>query len=182
MAWELSVLHWFESIHNPVLNAVMKVITGFGNVGIFWIALSVLLLFFKKTRKTAIAMAISLVFSVTFTNLLIKNIVDRIRPFAADPTLLQSIFIKLPKDASFPSGHTSASIAAAVAFFMIDKKWGIPCIIFALLISVSRLYLLVHFPTDVIAGLILGIAYGVAAGLITKKVIFKNRKKEIPTE
>lgn len=80
MSWELSVLHWFESIHNPVLNPIMKAITMLGDAGIFWIAMSVILLFFKKTRKTAVAMAISLVLSLIFTNLIIKNIVSRIRP------------------------------------------------------------------------------------------------------
>lgn len=176
MNWELSVLHWFESIHNPVLNPVMKVITMLGDAGIFWIALSVIFLFFNKTRKAGIAMAISLVLSVIFTNLIIKNIADRIRPFVIDPTLLKDMLVKLPKDSSFPSGHTSASFAAATAFFVTNKKWGIPCLVLASLIAISRLYLTVHFPTDVIAGVILGVIYGIAAYFIMSRLIFKKEK------
>lgn len=170
MSWELSVLHWFESLHNPVLDAIMKFFTTLGDVGIFWIALAIVLFIFKKTRKIGFAMGISLVLSVFFTNVVIKHIVDRARPFQVDPTLLQSIIVKLPDDASFPSGHTSASFAGAVAFFTINKKWGIPCLILATIIAISRLYLCVHFPTDVIAGILLGIIYGITAGILAKKL------------
>lgn len=122
MNWELSVLHWFESLHNPVLDPVMKGLTFLGNAGCFWIALAVVLLFFKRTRKIGITMAVSLVLSLIFTNLIIKNLVNRTRPFVADPALLQTMLVKLPSDSSFPSGHTSASVAAAVAIFTLNKN------------------------------------------------------------
>ena len=178
MNWELSVLHWFESLHNPVLDPVMKGLTFLGNAGCFWIALAVVLLFFKRIRKIGITMAVSLVLSLIFTNLIIKNLVNRTRPFVADPTLLQTMLVKLPSDSSFPSGHTSASVAAAVAIFTRNKKWGIPAVVLAVLIGVSRLYLTVHFPTDVIAGLLLGIVYGIGAYFITSKLIYKNKTSE----
>lgn len=178
MNWELSVLHWFESLHNPILDPVMKGLTFLGNAGCFWIALAVVLLFFKRTRKIGITMAVSLVLSLIFTNLIIKNLVNRTRPFVADPALLQTMLVKLPSDSSFPSGHTSASVAAAVAIFTRNKKWGIPAVVLAVLIGVSRLYLTVHFPTDVIAGLLLGIIYGVGAYFITSKLIYKNKTSE----
>ena len=169
MNWELSVLHWFESLHNPVLDPVMKVLTFLGNAGCFWIALAVVLLFFKRTRKIGITMAVSLVLSLIFTNLIIKHL---------DPTLLKSMLVKLPEDSSFPSGHTSASVAAAVAIFTQNRKWGIPAIVLAVLIGISRLYLTVHFPTDVITGLLLGIVYGIGAYFITSKLIFKKKTSE----
>lgn len=96
----------------------------------------------------------------------------------ADPALLQTMLVKLPSDSSFPSGHTSASVAAAVAIFTLNKKWGIPAVVLAVLIGVSRLYLTVHFPTDVIAGLLLGIIYGIGAYFITSKLIYKNKTSE----
>lgn len=178
MNWELSVLHWFESLHNPVLDPVMKGLTFLGNAGCFWIALAVVLLFFKRTRKIGITMTVSLVLSLIFTNLIIKNLVNRTRPFVADPAFLQTMLVKLPSDSSFPSGHTSASVAAAVAIFTRNKKWGIPAVVLAVLIGVSRLYLTVHFPTDVIAGLLLGIVYGIGAYFITSKLIYKNKTSE----
>ena len=84
MNWELSVLHWFESLHNSVLDPVMKGLTFLGNAGCFWIALAIVLLFFKRTRKIGITMAVSLVLSLIFTNLIIKNLVNRTRPFVAE--------------------------------------------------------------------------------------------------
>lgn len=178
MSWELSVLHWFESIHNPVLNAIMKVITMFGDAGIFFIAVSAIFIIFKKTRKMGIAMAISLVFSVLITNLTLKNLVNRARPFAVDPSLLDGILVKLPKDPSFPSGHSSASFAAATGCFLVNKKVGIPFLVLATLVAISRLYLTVHFPTDVLVGTLVGIISGIASALITCKIIFKNRTSE----
>lgn len=174
VTWELNVLHWFQTIHNPVLDVIMKCITTLGNVGIFWILMSVALVFVKKYRRVAISMGIALVLSVIFTNLIIKNLVARERPFALDPTLLP-LLVKQPTDWSFPSGHSSASFAAAVAFFCNKKKLGIPCLILAGLIAVSRLYLSVHFPTDVIAGTLLGICYGLGGYFITAKLIFRKK-------
>lgn len=178
MNWELSVLHWFESLHNPVLDPIMKGLTFLGNAGCFWIALAVVLLLFKSTRKIGITMAVSLVLSLIFTNLIIKHLVNRTRPFVVDPTLLKTMLVKLPADSSFPSGHTSASVAAAVAILTQNKKWGIPAVVLAVLIGISRLYLTVHFPTDVITGLFLGIVYGIGAYFITSKFIFKKETSE----
>lgn len=171
MAWEFTVLHWFESIHMPILDVLMKIITMFGNGGVFWILLTVALLFTKKYRKCGIAMAVSLIASLIFTNLLLKNILLRPRPFWVDTTF--NLIVTAPTDFSFPSGHSSASFAAATAFFMQKKFPGIILLILAVLIGISRLYLTVHYPTDVLAGIVLGIIYGVvgsfAANYINKK-------------
>ena len=88
--------------------------------------------------------------------------VGRIRPYDYDPTLV-SILKRLPSDLSFPSGHTLASFEAATAIFIRNKKWGVPALVLAVLIALSRLYVTVHYPTDVIAGLLLGVLFAIVA-------------------
>lgn len=110
-------------------------------------------------------------------NGIMKNLSARIRPFNADPTFenLYGIFNGI-KDWSFPSGHTSASFAAALAIILWDRKKGIPAVILAALIAVSRLYLTVHYPTDVLASLLLGSLYGVIGYLVTKLIMKRSEK------
>lgn len=174
--WELSLLHWFQSIHGPVLDVIMKSVTFLGNIGIFWIILALVFLFIPRYRQCGVSMAFALILSLIFTNVLIKNIVARPRPFAVDPSLLNCFLLKKPTDWSFPSGHSSASFAASVAYFCNNgrKKSGAALIALAALISVSRLYLSVHFPTDVIAGIVLGIIYGISGAFITRKTIYRS--------
>lgn len=178
---ELQILHWFGSIHNPVLNPIMYFFTCLGNAGIFWIllALALLTVLPKKYRKVGLTMAIALILSLIMCNGVMKNFYHRVRPFVTDPTLqeteLYGIFATI-HDWSFPSGHTSASFAAAVAMFMWYKKEGTGALIIAALVSISRLYLTVHYPTDVIASLILGSLYGVIAYFITVALFNKFPK------
>lgn len=178
---ELQILHWFGSIHNPVLNPIMYFFTCLGNAGIFWIllALALLTVLPKKYRKVGLTMAIALILSLIMCNGVMKNFYHRVRPFVTDPTLqeteLYGIFATI-HDWSFPSGHTSASFAAAVAMFMWYKKEGTGTLIIAALVSISRLYLTVHYPTDVLASLILGSLYGVIAYFITVALFNKFSK------
>ena len=155
---ELQILHWFESLHNPVTDPVMYAITCLGNAGIFWILLCAAFLFipvFKKDRKLGLSMAIGLILPLIMCNGIMKNGI---------------------KDWSFPSGHTSASFAAALAIILWDRKKGIPAVILAALIAVSRLYLTVHYPTDVLASLLLGSLYGVIGYFFTKLIMKRSEK------
>ena len=177
---ELQILHWFESLHNPVTDPIMYAVTCLGNAGIFWILLCAVFLFipvFKKDRKLGLSMAIGLILSLIMCNVIMKNLSARIRPFNADPTFenLYGIFNGI-KDWSFPSGHTSASFAAALAIILWDRKKGIPAVILAALIAFSRLYLTVHYPTDVLASLLLGSLYGVIGYLVTKLIMKRSEK------
>lgn len=165
---ELDILRAIDSIHNPILDKIMIAITHLGDAGLFWIAISIALLFFKKYRKIGVVSLGALVLSLIFTNGIIKNMFDRVRPFMYDEAIRQRLLIKEPFDSSFPSGHSSASMAAAVSIFIYNKKMGIPAIIVALLIAFSRLYLFVHFPTDVLTGLVLGILYAVGSAAVVK--------------
>lgn len=166
MGIEFDILYWFQSISNNVLNHIMIGFTNLGNAGILWILLSLIFLCTKKYRICGVTMGLALIFSLIMCNGLMKNLVARQRPCWIDTSV--QLLIQNPKDYSFPSGHTSASFAAAVALFMYHKKSGIVALIVAANIAISRIYLFVHFPSDVLVSLILGSLYGVLAYFIIK--------------
>ena len=138
-------------LRTDMLTPFMKSVTFLGNGGWFWILCAVVLLAVPKTRKTGYAAALSLIFGAIVTNLLLKNIVARPRPFAEIEALI-------PMDFSFPSGHTTASFAVALVMLrMLPKKFGIPAVVLAALVAFSRLYLGVHYPTDVLTGFVIAL-------------------------
>jgi undecaprenyl-diphosphatase len=178
---ELEILHWFETLHNPILNPIMYFITTLGDKGFIWIliALAMFAVLPKRYRKVGFSIVFALILSLIMCNGVMKNLWHRVRPFNTDPTLysgqLYNIFASI-HDWSFPSGHTSASFAAAIAIFMWRKKEGLWAIALATLIALSRLYLTVHYPTDVLASLILGSLYGVISYFIVKWMIGKYQR------
>lgn len=145
-----------EAVRNPILDPVMKVITTLGNAGIFWIVLTLLLLIFPKTRRIGWMSACALIFSLLINNILLKNLVARTRPYYMVEGLMP--LIKKPTEFSFPSGHAGSSFASAcVLYRRLPKKFGVPILILAVLISFSRLYVGVHYPSDVLAGALTGL-------------------------
>lgn len=191
--FDVAVYKFFESIVSPVLDVVVTFITYLGDNGIFWIALSLILLIPKKTRKLGVYVAGGLLMATVINNLGLKELFARVRPFNFDgwPESYQYVYPDLvakPGSLSFPSGHTSTSIGAALPFLMkANKKAGIPIFIVAILIGLSRIYVHVHYPTDVLAGMIVGVIAGLLAVLLLDKVFFpkvvpaieKKLKKEI---
>lgn len=151
-----NILLWIqEHVRNDMLTPVMKFITHLGDAGCIWIALTVLFLLLKKMRKTGLLMTCSLIGSLIINNLILKNLVARTRPYEAVDGLQR--IIEAQKDLSFPSGHTGSSFAAAVVIFLTcPRKIGVPALILAFLIMFSRLYVGVHYPTDVLAGMVTG--------------------------
>lgn len=183
---EIQILHWFETLHNPITNPIFYVITTLGNAGWFWIVLVVLMLTVlpKKYKKAGLTMAIALILSLIFCNGIMKHLWARPRAFwvvgqnfvvGNEFENLYGIFNSI-HDYSFPSGHSSASFAAAVSIFMWRKKEGSAALVLAALIAFSRLYFTVHYPTDVLVGTITGALYGVAAYFIVKALINKVPK------
>ncbi len=145
-----------EAVRNPVLNPIMVLITSLGNAGIIWILLTIALLIPEKTRKIGCMIACALLASLLFNNILLKNMVARVRPYNAMEALVP--IVKKPSEFSFPSGHAGSSFAAAcVLYRKLPKKQGVWALILAALISFSRLYVGVHYPTDILAGAVVGI-------------------------
>ena len=156
---ELKILDWFQTLHTPVLDKFMTSVTKLGNAGIFWIILTVLFLLIPKMRKTGVVMAAALIIDLLLCNVLLKNFVARTRPYDVN-TGIQLLVAKL-RDYSFPSGHTAASFSSVAAlYFTGEKKLWKPALMLACLIAVSRLYLYVHYPTDVLGGVVIGIIAG----------------------
>ena len=134
----------------------------------------------KKTRKAGVASALALIIGTLITNVAIKNVVARIRPYEVIQEL--DLMIEKQKDFSFPSGHTCASFASAFAIYkckeVFPKKWRIAAMVLATLIALSRLYVGVHYPTDVLGGLIVGLFSGWAGWKIEELIMKKRAEKK----
>lgn len=172
--WEMDLLYAIQGMHNPVLDVIMKVVSDMGNAGICWMAVATLLLFFKKYRKTGIQSWITIVVVFIVGNLILKNAFMRARPCQIDTTV--ALLVKIPSDASFPSGHTMNGFATSLSILFNDKKLGIPAVIFATIIAFSRLYNFVHFPTDVIGGFVIALIFAILVNFVMKKI---SQKKEM---
>lgn len=171
---ELRFLDFLQTIHTPRLDKTLAFITSLGNAGIIWIVLAVVLLILPKTRKAGIIVAAALLMDLILCNLILKNLVARVRPYDVNTAI--AILIKKPLDFSFPSGHTAASFAAMTALFLAKmKKAWIAALILAVLIAFSRLYFYVHYPTDVLGGAVVGILSGIIGYAIVEKIDKRRR-------
>lgn len=185
--FDLPILDWIAAnLWCPFLDKVMPAITMLGEGGIFWIAVAVALLCIPKYRKIGMSMGAALLMGLLLCNVTLKPLVARIRPY--DYQLQHfgktiALLIDAQHDFSFPSGHTIASFEAAVAIAIRNKKMGIAAIILAVLISFSRLYLYVHYPTDVLASVLLGTGLAfLATWLVNKGWDYYERKKAHATD
>lgn len=151
-----NILLWIqEFVRNAFLTPVFLLVTTLGNKGAIWLAISVIMLFFKKTRKAGILSLAALLASFLIDNVILKNLIARTRPYEVITGL--QLLIEKQSDFSFPSGHTGSSFASAVVLYKeLPKKFGVPALILASLIGFSRLYVGVHYPTDVIGGALIG--------------------------
>ena len=168
MGWEFDILNGIQSVfQSDLMDQIMPAVTALGNGGIFWIAAGLVFTLYKKTRTFGICILTALVFEVLSCNVILKPLVARPRPFTSDPARI--LLIPRPEDYSFPSGHTAVSFAAAsAAWFMKKRKTGVAFGAVACLIAFSRLYLYVHYPTDVLGGMVFGILAGYVGYLIVK--------------
>ena len=165
---EIHILDMIQNLRTPIGDVVVPLITRLGDAGIVWIILTVLLLIIPKTRKTGVIMMVLL------CNVFIKNLVARTRPF--DVNTAVQLLVAKPRDYSFPSGHTAASFASVTALYLAgEKKMWKAALVLAVLIALSRLYLYVHYPTDIIGGVI----FGSLSGYLGYKIVEWIQKKKI---
>ena len=171
--FDLPILDWIAAnLVCPFMDAVMPAITMLGDAGIFWIAIAVVLLLIPKYRKVGLGMGFALIFGLIVCNLTLKPLLQRMRPYDYQLAYFGKqiqLLVETPHDFSFPSGHTVASFEGATVLLLNNKKVGIPAMVLAALIAFSRLYLYVHYPTDVIFGVILGVTFGILGNMLAKK-------------
>lgn len=176
MEFEYAILDFIRNnLASDVLDRIMRAISFLGDAGFIWIVLAITLMFFKRTRVIGLTIACALILSLIGCNAVLKPLIARVRPYELKEGI--SLIINAPTDYSFPSGHTSASFAAAVALFMHSRKWGISALVLATLIAFSRLYLYVHFPTDILGGIIIGSLCGIGAYILTSRIYKKLLRK-----
>lgn len=165
---DLGILHWIQdSITHPVLIELFKVITALGNGGIIWFIYAGILVC-QKRKKEALFLILTLGLTSLLVNGVLKHLVLRARPFVTDPTLIPRI--SPPSSTSFPSGHSATSLCCSAFLLLTDKTWlGKSAAVTGILIACSRLVLLVHYPTDVMAGSLVGIAVGLILFQLMKR-------------
>ena len=161
--FEASIILWIQENLTGPFEGVWVAITHLGDEGYLWIALGILLLIFKKTRPIGFTMLVSLLVNFLIVNVTLKDLIGRPRPYVINEAITPLVANVNPLR-SFPSGHTSGSFSAMFALNKwVPKKIGIPGLILASLIAISRWFMGVHYPTDVLAGVVIGYLSSIAA-------------------
>ena len=185
VSFDLPILDWIQStMQSAFMDKFMPFITLFGEAGIFWMVLSALFVLFPKTRKMGLGMAFAMVMGLIVCNMTLKPLIARPRPYDFQMTQFGRVIpllIEAQHDFSFPSGHTIACFEASVVMLKNNKWVGIPAFILGLLVSFSRMYLYVHYPTDVLMSVVLGTLFAfigdAIAGAVAPKLKPRKRGK-----
>lgn len=166
--WELGILDWIQAnLRCGVLDVLMPALSWTCNHGEIWIVLAAVLLAVKRCRRQGLAVGCALITDLVLCNLILKPLVGRVRPFVVQPVAL---LIPPPTDASFPSGHTAASFAAVFALKASGSPLWKPALAVAVAMAFSRLYLYVHWPSDVLGGALVGAAAGFIGAWIARRL------------
>jgi undecaprenyl-diphosphatase len=161
-----SAVEWLSSLHWPLVTPVMKGLTYAGAGGTIWIVIA-LVVALRLRRPLVLVAVVATILLTSRADAVLKDAIGRARPFVGDPSVHPSI--ALPHDASMPSGHAMNAFAGAVLLGAVVPRARWPLLVLAALIALSRVYLGVHFPSDVIAGALLGSAVGAAAAWLLRR-------------
>ena len=170
--FDTTLIFWLQNhLVTAGLSPLMLALSSMGNLGAIWILLGVVLSCSKKYRRAGIAVFIGLAFSLLVGNGILKHLVMRARPCIDYPWMPMLLHAPSANDFSFPSGHTFGSFAAAAACFQgVKKTWGLAALGLAGAIGFSRIYLFMHYPSDVLAGAVLGIGFGCLAWHLSSRI------------
>lgn len=171
MEFEFSILYALQNLHHPWLDILMAGVSSLADHGMAFIFLGLVLFCIKRTRKLGAAILISIGIGFFLGNVVMKNLFARSRPCWIDESII--LLVKNPRDFSFPSGHTLVAFESAVSIWLVHKRWGCAALLLAFLIGFSRMYLFVHFPTDVLGGMVLGAGIAV----FVNRVLLKQGRK-----
>ena len=185
VSFDLPILDWIQAhLQSGFMDVAMPLITLLSEDGIFWMILATILLLFPRQRRTGLGMWLALAMGLVICNMILKPLVGRMRPYDFQE-LYNGVTIKLLidglSDNSFPSGHTIAAFEACVALLCGNKKLGVPAVIMAFLVAFSRLYLYVHYPTDVIASIVLGSILAIIGYWLAGKIVKPVKKRKYET-
>lgn len=163
-SFDHTIAKWANDVFqntNEILSPLLKLITNLGNMGFIFIMISLIMIFFKKIRKIGMIVLFSIAIGFVFTNLILKNVVARPRPFI-DETSDYYLWWKeagsmIESGYSFPSGHTTAAMAFGLSLFLcFKKKWSWVFLLIPLIMGFTRIYFVVHYTTDVLGAILVG--------------------------
>ncbi len=168
-ALDIHILYWLSNfVRNEMLTPVLTTLTHLCDHGELWLSVALLLLLRPSTRRCGIAILVGMALGLVLGNGLLKHLLARPRPFVTYPDLVPLVQVG---GYSCPSGHTLASFTAASAIFVFFRKPGAAAFVLATLISFTRLYVAVHYPTDVLLGAVLGALLGMLTATAIQKVL-----------
>ena len=174
--------HYLAEVAGGILTPLMSLITLIGEKGILMFLLSAVLLLFPKTRRAGVCIFGAVCCGALITNIILKDSVARLRPFEADALLREWWqFVGSPAEDgfSFPSGHVTAATAGMLALCLTrGKKWIVPSIAYVILMAASRNYLMAHYPSDVVAAMLVGAFSAVVAYMITGAIFSSLEKRK----
>ena len=176
MHFEFAFLDSLQQFRTPVMDALSVFFNYAGAHGEIWIAFTLVLLLRRSTRKAGAAMAAALCLYMLAGHWVLKPLFARPRPCDIRPEMLT--LVPRPSGWSFPSGHTASGFSAAFALWMQNHRLGAPALVLAAFIAFTRLYLYVHFPTDILGGALLGLALGAAASVFVDFAEKRLQKKQ----